>query len=93
MFDGRWKRTHTDTAEQLAKVLGLESESKVMNSVLLDLLRYYVQAQLTTEINEDETKIKISRRFYFPTDDTAEEKQVSFSFDQVSNFPVSIMVT
>ena len=52
MFDGEWKRVQSDSTEQLAKVLGVVTPSGVANEIMLAMLSNYINADLTTHIDE-----------------------------------------
>ena len=52
MFDGEWKRIQSDSTEQLAKVLGVVTPSGVTNEIMLEMLSNYINADLTTHIDE-----------------------------------------
>ena len=51
------KPSRETTSEQLAKVMGVATKSEVTNQVMFDIINSYQKAMLTTNIDEDVSKI------------------------------------
>merc|ERR1712227_1065378 len=88
MFDGEWKRCQSDSTEQLAKVLGIVTKSGVANEIMLEMLNGYISAELTTNIDENDNRMKVNRRWWF-SHTQAEEQEVEFEYGKICEFPVT----
>jgi len=87
MFNGEWRRSQSDSPEQLAKVLGIHTGSEVADNVLFDIIKSHLSAVLTTCIDETDDEVKIYRRFFFE-DESAEDQDVHFGFNKECDFPM-----